>query len=70
MKEMDDMRPSSDRRTAMITAGVNVLIWIVAIVALTILRAKGVRGAAGMFPILAGGLAVGLYQWEAIRRLT
>jgi hypothetical protein len=66
---MTDMKPSSDRRTAMILGATNVLIWIIAIVALTILRAKGVRGAAGMFPILAGGLAVGLYQWEAIRRL-
>lgn len=64
------MKPSSDRRTALILGGANVLIWIIAIVALAVLRAKGVRGAAGMFPILGGGLAVGLYQWEAIRRLT
>ena len=66
---MNDLKPSSDRRTALILGGANALIWIIAIVALTILRAKGVRGAAGMFPILAVGLAVGLYQWEAIRRL-
>jgi hypothetical protein len=66
---MKDASPSNDRRTAMILACANVLVWIVAIIALTTLRAKGVRGAAGLFPILGGGLAVGLYQWESVRRL-
>ena len=66
---MNDLIPAKDRRSAMIISGVNVLIWMCSIVALIILRAKGVRGAAGLFPILGGGLAVGLYQMEAIRRL-
>lgn len=66
---MTDLKPSRDHRTAMIISGANVLIWMCSIVALIFLRAKGVRGAAGLFPILGGGLAVGLYQWEAIRRL-
>ena len=46
----------------------NTVIWVIAVIALVIIMTKGSR-VTGLFPILAGGLAVGTYLNSVISRL-
>ena len=61
-------RPVDVKRSLTILSAVNCGIWAISIIALVIVLQKG-SGARGMFPILAGGVAVSIQLLAMARRM-
>jgi hypothetical protein len=67
MQDQNRNDPDLKRSLKYLSAS-NAVIWVIAVIALVIIMAKGSR-ITGLFPILAGGLAVGAYLNSVISRL-
>jgi hypothetical protein len=67
---MNDTGPERTKlaRSARILAMINVVIWGLAIVAMVVVMERG-SSARGLFPILAGGVAVGISLISTVARL-
>jgi hypothetical protein len=64
----EDQNNSRLTRSLTILTAVNLGIWAIALIALVFMLEKG-SSPRGMYPILAGGVAVGIQQLAVARRL-